>query len=337
MEKSKGLYTLGGSLAGSFKEVTQDPPPIIISNKLNFQELSILPEEEVSQFWKFQFAGRDFFATLKNRIIRSSNGISWQEVPIPSMASTLIGHFLLTYGKSRFICAKSGRRGLFYSLDLQTWRECSYPYTDYNQVHNYPECLDFNSNNSTFVSVSDGTSSTSYNYYTNGDGTSWNAASKRTYHTPIDIAHSKDRFVCVTGIVDPSNIVIRSGSGSSWMETELPYTEKWQSITCDDNNKFIAVNNSNLEKSVISSTDKGNTWVDEILPIKEKWHSIRYGAGISLVVGENTDKYCFEDSEGWHVGQLPMTLGSYPDVKFGNNKFLIFDAQSRKVFGADVT
>ena len=93
-------------------------------------------------------------------------------------------------------------------------------------------------------------------------------------------------------------MIVKSGGLSlpGWIQTTMPASAKWRSVTYGGG-KFVAVTNGSI---AAYSTD-GVTWYQTTMPASAKWRSVTYGCGkfIAVVYNNNIATYIQDSYESW--------------------------------------
>ena len=214
-----------------------------------------------------------------NRLIKSSNGINWQNGSTSSVVGTK-NWTCLAYGNGRFVALSGSSQGM-YSTDGNTWVLSSLPTgLAYRNV-----AFGGATGEEKFVGVSNNSGIV---YSTNGS--SWTRVSPvATGRDWQDVCWGNDKWVAVS--YGGTNRVAYSSDGSSWTDvTTLGALDSasWQTVTYGPSG-FVAIAATG-SPHVMTSPD-GVTWTAGLLesPLTlPSWSSIAYGAGVYAVVSNNS-------------------------------------------------
>ena len=144
--------------------------------------------------------------------------------------------------------------------------------------------------------------------------------------------------VGITGVTLPSGDYVATGSkvivdknytndtivdnnNSTWTQSTMPSSQKWQSV-CYGNSKFVAVaTNTNI----FAYSSNGITWTQGTLPSEQYWISLCYGNGKFVTIsGGGTPCIVFAystDGINWTQGKMPNKQ-YWSSVCYYNDKFV---------------
>ena len=147
--------------------------------------------------------------------------------------------------------------------------------------------------------------------YISTNGTSWSATgvlpSSSTWSC-LAYGTGPKIWVSLAGGATPTNIVAYSTSnGTSWLQTTLPISANWTSVTWG-NNRFVAV--AQGSSAVIYSTN-GINWTQSPtgLITSYAWNNIKYGQGTFLATATTLSPTVTNTSSGNNLITLSSTTG----------------------------
>jgi hypothetical protein len=115
--------------------------------------------------------------------------------------------------------------------------------------------------------------------------------------------------------------------GSAWMQTTLPGTKNWSSVTyglVDTVGTFVAIASGSSDWAA-TSTD-GIAWTKQTLPSAQSWNSVAYGNGVFAAVvwnstGSSNVAAWSADGVAWHQVTMPASR-CWNSVTYGGGRFI---------------
>lgn len=265
--------------------------------------------------WKsITYGDGKFVAPLyySSTVAYSTDGINWSAASLPSSSNWIS----IAYGSGtskKFVAIAYGSNKAAYSTDGVNWTAATLPYSAGWKSIAW--------GNNKFVAVAEDSDEVIYSqdgveWYTNTlpFNAYWSSAAFGTVAFGTAVS---SRFVAVSEASNKATYSINVFT--DWIETEMPLSADWYSVTCG-NRRFVAV--ARYSNKSAYSTD-GINWTESTLPSNDSWSSVTYGGGKFVAVGGSSIASS-ADGITWTPHSPPSDIGiaKLNGVTYGNGKFV---------------
>lgn len=303
------------------------PEKYSIMNLDNWNETS-LPIDNISYSVNVAY-GNDKFVVLtsgSNIAAYSEDGVNWQQIELPT---DILGS--IAYGNNRFVAVGNemididgevSRKGIsYYSEDGVNWiLGTSYSEQFGNIYYINEKFMVQTYSNNIWLSSS--------------DGITWEIINLPTsdYIYMGSIAYGNGRYIMLAYDEDvggdvgsvPTDVVIYSDDGITWVVEAMPSYQFWGDI-CYGNNKFVAIaahGGWGDSTSVFAYSEDGINWTESTLPVEGYWADLIYATEKFILISSRGDVVLYsEDGINWAQGTLPKEAG-WDSVCYGEDKFV---------------
>ena len=263
--------------------------------------------------WKSVTYGNGKFVAISsngtNRVMYSTDGISWTAATLTEPATTTNYWNTITYADGKYVAlAATGTNRAMYSTDGINWT-ASATAPEANQW------TDITYGDGKFVAVSqDGTNRVTYS----SDGINWTAASAAEANSWRDVTYGDGKFVAVS--FNGTNRVMYSSDGINWTSASVSTDGSWYGITYGGG-KFVAVatgkvmySSDGINWTVLSIDFSGNT---------SGWQRIIYANGYFVTVAPSGTPAIMYSSDAinWSAGTVAAN-NDWWGLTYGDGKFV---------------
>tara|TARA_B110000483_G_scaffold243544_1_gene334031 strand:+ start:16 stop:5874 length:5859 start_codon:yes stop_codon:yes gene_type:complete len=250
----------------------------------------------------------------------SDNGAAWTEVALPFVGTMTS----LTAGNNRFIATASGESKVASSLTGVTWTEVALPLAAAwsDSVYGNSKFVIIASDDDRVLSSADGTTWTQGSIPNDTDG-----GADSTTSVWASVTYGKGKFVAISS---SDGATASSTNGITWIRHDSAIDFNPDYVTYG-NNRFVAAAAADGETAY--SFD-GITWYTSSVTLSVlgsitfQPNSIKYANGIFFIVGTDTGAattvaFTSEDGFAWTERALPVTLGTWSALTYGDKKWFI--------------
>jgi hypothetical protein len=269
------------------------------------------PAGEILPFalYELRYINGSFWGMAGDRIVRSSEGVSWSASMLPTNTARLVS---ITYGNGRYV-AGSDSHTLWVSLDGEYWTNATPDPTNIQ-----PQDVHVAYGNGVFVGVSGYLA----DVFTSTNGLDWSVQQLQTNLDAVyftDVAYGNGRFVAVA-----QNGIACSSDGINW---SLTSPDIGLSRVTFGNGVFVAIGYS---FSLVSAD--GTNWIrSDAFSFVQYANDVAYGDGLFIAVGGvgNSQGLPYEspiwistDGLGWTIRSSKTSRILYT-AAFGNGTFAV--------------
>lgn len=283
---------------------------------------------ESESLWKGITFGNGLFVAASNdgESMSSVDGTSWQSSDMPSAP----GPYSLAFGGERFVGVVFGSQDTVYSDDGINWQTSRMEPARGDRPQSVSAWSDVVYGQNQFVAVSTGGG-----IQTSPDGVTWKRrinSGKIGGTTLRGVAFGNGKFLAI-GSSGKEQAYI-SSNGASWEPLDVP-AGHWQEIAFG-NGRFVAVG---YDGQIIQSSD-GINWENVYSDDTVGFHSVIFAGGQFIVsandeinLGSAKNPYyvarMLSSSDGINWFQRAANLRSFPEVAFGNDRFVSISTARR--------
>lgn len=227
-----------------------------------------------------------------NHIIRSSDGLSWNDTTTLTSSSWKS----IAYGNGVFCSVSYNADKCTVSTNGIDWDEYNLPATTYHQW------VDISFNGSVFCAIQN----TQAHFATSVNGQTWNQGTLPTARNWLTIGTDGNNFVITCN--SNRNTLVSTDNGSSWTEhvDALPYAYTWNSIAYGNGRYCVAGYGTNKA----AWSEDGIVWTEATLPSTQNWSKMKFTKEKFILYADNSTAVAISDNGAdWSSASLPSNPG----------------------------